>query len=164
MAPAITLCNTTIERNNADIGGNIDRQGGDLSIQNTIVANAFTKADNGTPALNCDGPSIISLGNNIISDGSCVDGLQPTDLRYADPMLDGIDDNGGFAPTVMPMPGSPALDAADDSACPAQDQRGISRPQGTHCDIGAVEVTVLDQSAIVYTIALPSVHRADTAQ
>ena len=41
-------------------------------------------------------------------------------------------------------PGSAALDAADDAICAAPpvnnlDQRGIARPQGPHCDIGAVE-------------------------
>ena len=40
--------------------------------------------------------------------------------------------------------GSPALDAAVDAICAAPpvnnlDQRGVKRPQGAHCDIGAVE-------------------------
>ena len=41
-------------------------------------------------------------------------------------------------------PGSAALDAANDATCAAApvnnlDQRGFTRPQGLHCDIGAVE-------------------------
>jgi len=36
--------------------------------------------------------------------------------------------------------GSLAIDAAADAACPATDQRGIARPQGPHCDIGAYEL------------------------
>jgi hypothetical protein len=41
-------------------------------------------------------------------------------------------------------PGSAALDAADDAICAAPpvnnlDQRGVARPLGSHCDIGAVE-------------------------
>lgn len=35
--------------------------------------------------------------------------------------------------------GSPGLDAGDDSACPPIDQRGILRPGGAACDIGAFE-------------------------
>src|SRR5690606_38443502 len=27
----------------------------------------------------------------------------------------------------------------DDASCPATDQRGVTRPQGAHCDIGAYE-------------------------
>ena len=30
-------------------------------------------------------------------------------------------------------------DAGDDATCPSTDQRGITRPQGAHCDIGAYE-------------------------
>ena len=42
------------------------------------------------------------------------------------------------------LAGSPALDAGDDAVCAANpvnnlDQRGIVRPQGLHCDIGAFE-------------------------
>jgi len=159
-----TILNATIERNNADTAGNLWNQGAAISIQNTIIANAFVKADNGVPSLNCDGPSVNSLGNNLIGDGSCVDGMETTDQRGVDPMLDGIDDNGGFAPTVIPLEGSPALDRGDDSACPAVDQRGMSRPQGDHCDIGAVEVYVLDHADTVHTVMLPIVQRAGAGQ
>ena len=37
------------------------------------------------------------------------------------------------------LPGSPAIDAGDDSLCPGTDQRGVPRPIGAHCDIGAFE-------------------------
>ena len=50
---------------------------------------------------------------------------------------------------MLPQPGSPLLDAVATADCQAgsaagvtTDQRGISRPQGTGCDIGAVEVFV----------------------
>jgi hypothetical protein len=36
-------------------------------------------------------------------------------------------------------PASSAIDAGDDGLCPATDQRGVTRPQGAHCDIGAFE-------------------------
>jgi hypothetical protein len=41
------------------------------------------------------------------------------------------------------LPGSPAIDAGDDLTCPPADQRGVRRPQGAHCDIGAFEQTFL---------------------
>ena len=37
------------------------------------------------------------------------------------------------------LAGSPAIDAGGDANCPATDQRGVTRPQGSHCDIGAYE-------------------------
>ena len=62
----------------------------------------------------------------------------------ADPELGALLDNGGFTPTLLPDAGSIAIDAGDDAACGAApvsgtDQRGVHRPQGAHCDIGAVE-------------------------
>ena len=55
---------------------------------------------------------------------------------------------GGATQTMPLLPGSPAIDAGDDVVCTTTtgnapvnslDQRGIARPQGTHCDIGAFE-------------------------
>ena len=37
------------------------------------------------------------------------------------------------------LAGSPAIDAGDPAICGGIDQRGIARPQGTNCDIGAFE-------------------------
>jgi hypothetical protein len=42
--------------------------------------------------------------------------------------LGSLADNGGFVPTMRPLPHNPAIDA-----------RGVRRPVGPHCDIGAVE-------------------------
>jgi hypothetical protein len=106
-----------------------------LTLTNTIVA------DNGVE--NCDG-NISSLGHNLTDDTSC--GLtEPSDLVVADAMLGPLQDNGGPTEThdLLPggttTPGSPAIDAGDNAACPTTDQRGVVRPQGAACDIGAVE-------------------------
>jgi hypothetical protein len=49
-------------------------------------------------------------------------------------------DNGGPTKTHALVPGSPAIDVAPvDGDCPADDQRGVARPQGGGCDIGAFE-------------------------
>jgi hypothetical protein len=37
-------------------------------------------------------------------------------------------------------PDSPAVDRGNDSECVATDQRGMSRPQGARCDVGAFEL------------------------
>ncbi len=50
-------------------------------------------------------------------------------------------DNGGPTLTLMPGTGSPAIDAGGTCSA-ATDQRGIARPQGAACDVGAVEVEV----------------------
>ena len=48
--------------------------------------------------------------------------------------------------------GSAAIDAALSAICPATDQRGILRPFGAGCDIGAYESDVLDESPPVITV------------
>ncbi|MGH2926778.1 MAG: diguanylate cyclase, partial [Solirubrobacteraceae bacterium] len=62
-------------------------------------------------------------------------------LSSADPMLAPLQDNGGLTETMALLPGSPALDAvpATGTVCTTSDQRGVSRPQGAACDIGAYE-------------------------
>jgi hypothetical protein len=48
--------------------------------------------------------------------------------------------------TLALLPGSPALDAAGDTACATLaggvDGRGFARPQGAHCDLGAFEARI----------------------
>ncbi|HXP85894.1 MAG TPA: choice-of-anchor Q domain-containing protein [Bryobacteraceae bacterium] len=59
----------------------------------------------------------------------------------------GLQNNGGPTPTIALLPTSPAVDAIPVSACtdfagnPVKtDQRGVPRPQGRACDIGAFEL------------------------
>jgi len=61
-----------------------------------------------------------------------------------DPTLGALTDNGGPTTSQALNAGSPALDAGPPSGadCPASDQRGVSRPQGPGCDIGAFERSV----------------------
>jgi CSLREA domain-containing protein len=57
-----------------------------------------------------------------------------------DPLLGPLADHGGFTQTMAPALGSPAVDwSADAGSCPSHDQRGVPRPQGWGCDMGAFE-------------------------
>ncbi len=97
-----------------------------------------------------------SLGRNLDSDGTCV-GAPPAggDLTTADPGLGLLADNGGPTMTHAPLPGSPALDAWPGCGLPA-DQRGVPRPQGPECDIGAVETAVETTTTTVTTTSATS--------
>src|SRR5207247_1739399 len=88
---------------------------------------------------NFSGP-IIDGGHNISSDasGSFTD---PFSLNNTDPMLGPLTNNGGSTLTMAPLPGSRAIDGGDSAACPSTDQRGVVRPYGLDCDVGAVEAT-----------------------
>ncbi len=60
-----------------------------------------------------------------------------------DALLGPLADNGGQTSTHALLAGSPAIDAGDDGACPAEDQRGEPRPSGAGCDVGAFELAVV---------------------
>jgi beta-glucanase (GH16 family) len=80
---------------------------------------------------------LTSGGHNLVQDGSC--SPLSSDLIISDAKIGPLANNGGPTLTHALLPGSPAIDAGDDAACPATDQRGVTRPQGPHCDIGSYE-------------------------
>jgi len=93
-------------------------------------------------------------GYNIIEDGTCI--TDPTSFA-ADPLLGTLQDNGGETFTQSLLESSPAIDAIPMGSCAViEDQRGIARPQGNGCDIGAFEVEV---AQAVRTIFLPLVEK-----
>jgi CSLREA domain-containing protein len=99
-----------------------------LTLKNTIVADSPSGG-------NCSGTFADGGGNLSWPDATCP-GIS------VDPLLDpaGLQDNGGPTQTIALQPGSPAIDAAVACPPPATDQRGVVRPQGAACDIGAFEL------------------------
>jgi len=85
----------------------------------------------------------LSDGDNLIGDGNATGNFNQggDQTGVADPGLGPLADNGGPTETHAPMAGSPAIDAVTGTCPPpADDQRGVARPQGAACDIGSVEV------------------------
>ncbi len=86
--------------------------------------------------------SLQSSGFNLIGNSNTGNGFAPTDILDVDPLLGPLQDNGGLTPTAALLPGSPAIDAGDNTDAPEWDQRGPGFPRivnGT-IDIGAFEV------------------------
>ena len=140
---------STLSLNNSTIFGNtaigIGITGGQvINISNTIIA-ANTAGD-------CDiadaSDSSANL-NNLDSDGTC-DVQAANHMTAAEVLLAPLADNGGETMTLIPLVGSPAIDAADNVTCESFDQRGEERPQdgddngSAVCDIGAVEGVLSD--------------------
>jgi len=136
-----TIVNSTFSENTADSSIASAAEGTNVDVVNVAIAednvNPLHTQTGGTltyrnsilqPQTIADFPpeAGVNLGNNLIGDNLQLGPLQ---------------DNGGPTMTVLPLPGSPAIDGADGANCPATDQRGVQRPQGVGCDIGAVEVT-----------------------
>jgi hypothetical protein len=156
-----SIVNSTITNNQAvSAGGGLlqasSRLGsqGTIGVQNSIVA--FNTV--GGSASNCAGSGIGSSGYNIETGSEC--GFTKTgDLQKTDPgfTFTSYLDNGGSTRTFALDAKSPAVDAIPVGSpnCDGTDQREIARPQGTGCDIGAVEVfqPTEGQSATVRVLA-----------
>jgi predicted outer membrane repeat protein len=77
-----------------------------------------------------------TIDHSVIQNG-CPAGSTCSTVSASDPLLGLLQYNGGFTPTLMPATNSPALNIG--ANCTTADQRGVARPQGIACDIGAVE-------------------------
>ena len=125
------LANVTLADNAATLGGGISNPAGTVTLTNTLVANSTGG--------NCSG-AISSGGNNLDSGSTCAF-AGTGDLSNQDPLLGALANNGGTTQTRALSAGSPAIDAGNNTTCPATDQRGVARPfpAGGNCDIGAFE-------------------------
>jgi hypothetical protein len=131
----VTMVSMTLSGNSAASGGGISNaQGLVFTVHDSIVAG--NTGTSGQP--DCLGP-FSSLGYNLESAADCAF-TAAGDKQGSNPQLLPLAANGGPTNTMALNPGSPALDAGD-PACPppGTDQRGVSRPQGGRCDIGAFE-------------------------
>lgn len=164
----LAVTNSTISRNSGSPGGIVNF--GTLSVANSTLSGnspggiknygiATLKnsilAKNQLGNCNIDPRSkYYSQGHNLSDDGTCSGFFTQIGDRNDTPAgLDswGVKDNGGPTPTIALLPNSPAVDAiplgpinyCTAIAVPttlATDQRGVTRPQGSACDIGAFEV------------------------
>lgn len=147
----VNLNSVTITKNTAttgDGGGIFNDAGATLNVRNTILAG---NTDTGGQAPDCAG-TLTSQGHNLVGMNTgctilaATGDLVGTGGSPIDPKLGPLGSNGGSTQTHALLAGSPAIDAGDPSppgsggtACEATDQRGVTRPQGPRCDIGAFE-------------------------
>ena len=112
-------------------GGNVWNDG-TVDWKDSIIANALS-------GNNCGGVALTSDGHNLESpdaNSQCGTGSDPTNI-VEDPLLGPLQANGGPAFTEAIAAASPARDHG--LGCPTSDERGVPRPQGPACDIGAYE-------------------------
>ena len=142
----LTLANSTVSSNSAGYyGGGVYSYYATVILKNTVMANSTGG--------NCwaTGGTLTSDGFNLSDDTSCVGILtSTTDQNNISAGLDfnGLQDNGGPTKTIALLSASPAVDAIPVADCMlpdgttpvATDQRGISRPGGFACDVGAFEL------------------------
>jgi hypothetical protein len=137
----LMLDDDTITGNHASIGGGIDNESGSTiqSISGVIVA--LNTGIQGADCENFQG-SLVDAGYNLESDARATCGFSGSahDLVGVVPQLRALGAYGGPTLSEPPIPTSPVVNAGPTGACPAAtDARGVPRPQGGACDIGAVE-------------------------
>jgi hypothetical protein len=116
--------------------GTFTAAGATLRLTNTIVDGNTSGCFAGFFG---SGPVVLaSGGHNVGSDATC-NLTAPGDQPGTSSLLGPLAANGGPTATHALLAGSPAIDAADAAVCPPTDQRGVVRPQGAGCDVGAFE-------------------------
>ena len=142
----VMLNSSTISKNQSQ---GIINQAGHVSLKNTIIAgNGLGDCYNDVSYSG----TVTSQGYNLIGNkAGCAIRLKTgdqfgTSAYPINPLLGSLRNNGGATFTHALLGGSPAINAGNPStpgsggnACLATDQRGVARPEGSACDIGAYE-------------------------
>jgi hypothetical protein len=144
---------STFTANTSYQGGGIlsyaQYNGDKLELANCIIAgNQATQSSTSTRGddLHASYAGLIASGNNLIGNNSSCSGTFPAGPRVGTPAaplyakLSPLGNFGGTFASHLPLPGSPAIDAAVTlPGSPAFDQRGMPRPLGSAPDLGAIE-------------------------
>lgn len=153
----VSIVSNTIRNTSAADASGLSAVGSTVALTATVIAyNA---------ARNCyasSGGVFQSLNYNVSSDAHCSFLTQSQDASNVNPKLASLNFGGGTY-THLPLQGSPLLDVVDPAVCLSTDQRGVARPQGAKCDIGAHEATATELNSAdleLSTVAPSSVPRS----
>jgi hypothetical protein len=146
-----TFRNVTFSGNSAPAGTggairNVINASG--AVSNPQIYNSISWG-NGTDEITSDG-----TGSTTVVDSIVQGGFSGVNVLNVNPLLAPLANNGGFTQTHALSAGSPAVDAGGvNSVCATNDQRGVTRPQGSACDMGAYEY---DSAVQPTATAMPS--------
>ena len=120
---------------------------GEVTLTNSIITDSI-----GPDCLVKVGLGTFTGGNNLLDDyasGDCA--------AISDDAVTGLastpDDHGGPTNTIALLAPSNALGAGNGLSCETSDQRGVARPQGVACDVGAYEFWGVGITAVTTTDA-----------
>ena len=137
---SVRLTNVTFAGNlaaNGAGGAIFSSPGSNIVAKNTLFVRAASAgnctllSDDGTGQAN----GVLKGEFNLADDGTCRIGGGRDNVAAP---LGPLQNNGGFTPTHLPQPGSPAIDNGTVSGAPPRDQRGYLRA-GAAPDVGAAE-------------------------
>jgi hypothetical protein len=120
-------------------GGGVNNQGL-LETRDTLLADNTVNGPGTNTSPDLAG-NLGSLGHNLVGNSQGGSGFDSTDLLNVNPLLGPLQNNGGPTETMALLPGSPAIDAGDNTGAPDWDQRGPGYPRIVNgiIDIGAFE-------------------------
>ena len=166
-----TIANSTLALNGT---GGVINQGGDLTIRNSTVAGnvqfgvssnisggptphslivqSSIFGDNGLFDLSYD--QITTVQNCLVEHGSSLTNGVDGNIVGFDPLLGPFALNGGPTATMLPLPGSRAINAGSNPLSLSADQRGFGRVFGGRIDIGAVETIPEPSSVLLVSISM----------
>jgi CSLREA domain-containing protein len=135
--------------NNANTGGAI-RSSGVIAVNSTFSGNFAADSggaiydDGQSKVVHCTFVGNTALASPEVGGNGAVVTNSLVVASAGDSGTSSLGAWGGSTPTVALAASATALDAADDAACADPDvqgidQRGVARPQGDHCDLGAYE-------------------------
>ncbi len=175
-AGTLAVTNSTISGNSTGVSEDRSTYGGGLAnfgaatvTSSTIAGNSANGPDGlgGGLANDDDDGATLTATSSIVADnpvgGNCTGAFDDGSFNLengttcgfanqavnAEPLLAPLAANGGPTQTQALQPGSPAINHVPlaNPACSAtNDQRGVNRPQGAGCDIGAFEVVATTTS------------------
>jgi Zn-dependent metalloprotease len=133
-----TIANNTSGSNATPSGGGLQSDtGATVILRNSILAKNQSLNDSGP---DCAGTIDISDHNIIGNTAGCTISSGSGNKLNIDPLI---------TVNLAPFLGGPAVDAGNPATCLSTDKRGVVRPQGAVCDIGAFEQSASDLPATV---------------
>lgn len=165
----LTLSNVTVAYNAAGGGGTGDGGGlytdgtgffqGVSTVGNTLLAWNFDYDDVNTGYVPDCGGRFGSGGHNLIQNQTGCNIVGDTTgnrPNYSNPNIGFLANNSGPTPTIALYLGSDGINTgnaaggAGTMSCEATDQRGVGRPIGSYCDIGAFEAPICGNGTIEF--------------
>ncbi|NWG32797.1 MAG: hypothetical protein HXY42_00005 [Chloroflexi bacterium] len=143
LASSPVLNNVTFNENTSTANGvdggavRVAKDPAGSTVSNPVMRNAIFWGNNSTE-ITSDGTGSVTVSHSIVQ-GGCPSGAACTNVFDLNPLLGALANNGGFTQTMTLGLGSPAINAGNNATCASTDQRGVTRPQGAACDMGAYE-------------------------
>jgi hypothetical protein len=178
----VTITDSTISGNSVGVDS-VDASSGTSVIQSTVAGNTdgiegslagvslagSIVGDNSASDCAMTTGTLTDNGYNDNGDGTCGFSVTAHSLTHTDPVLGALEDHGGPTETQEPAPTSPVIGQIPPGTtgngvtlCPSLDQRGVARPQGSDCDMGAVEDHAPQVSGVFPPTGLTTVHTSVT--